>query len=373
MSSFIDMLSTCIDMLSSFTPDTPYELFELLCVLFVSFKLLRLVDIPYRACFSGMCSKNFKVRYGEDGYAVVTGATDGIGLEYAREFARRGVNVMLISRNASKLEVKKAELQATYPNVHIDVIAADFANLEDKDIVRLTKKLDSINVGVLINNCGISYEHAEFLTDISDELVERLIEINVRALTVMTRIVLPKMYEKRKGDIVNVTSVAGVMCTGEPLYAVYSGSKGYVNFFSRSLHHEAKLKNVHVQCHVPHLVATKMSLVKPSWPLVPTPKIWAKAAVDHIGKTSMFMVTPYWFHNIFEVINDALPYVLTVPMHMNRVTTTRIRALRKKDIIKFEKEYVKLHPEILKMNEKEKRKTVRKAYEADKDSKRKEQ
>jgi 17beta-estradiol 17-dehydrogenase / very-long-chain 3-oxoacyl-CoA reductase len=80
----------------------------------------------------------------------VTGATDGIGLEYAREFARRGVNVMLISRNASKLEVKKAELQATYPNVHIDVIAADFANLEDKDIVRLTKKLDSINVGVLL-------------------------------------------------------------------------------------------------------------------------------------------------------------------------------------------------------------------------------
>ena len=74
-----------------------------------------------------------------------------------------------------------------------------------------------------------------------------------------------------------------------------------------------------------------MSLVKPSWPLVPTPKIWAKAAVDHIGKTSMFMVTPYWFHNIFEVINDALPYVLTVPMHMNRVTTTRIRALRKKE------------------------------------------
>jgi 17beta-estradiol 17-dehydrogenase / very-long-chain 3-oxoacyl-CoA reductase len=349
-----------------YKPDTTYEWFELLCVLFVAYKLISIFDIPFRACFGSMCSKNLKKRYGDEGYAVVTGATDGIGLEYAREFARRGVNVMLISRTASKLKKRKEELEAQYPEVHIDTLAADFSNLEVADIKRITKKLDTLSVGVLVNNCGISYEHAEFLTDISPELVENLIEINVRALTLMTRIVLPKMYENKKGDIINVTSVAGVMSTGEPLYAVYSATKGYVNFFSRSLHHEATLKNVHVQCHVPHLVATKMSLVKPSWPLIPTPKVWAKAAVNHIGMKSRCMVTPYWFHDLCEVLLESVPYWMSVPYHLKRVTTTRTRALRKKKILAFEMIYQQEHPEIEQMEEKERRKVVRKAYEENK-------
>ena len=321
--------------LSTYKPDSTFEFYELLCVLFVSYKLISVLDIPFRACCASNCSKNFQKRYGPDGYAVITGATDGIGLEYAREFARRGVNILLISRTESKLKKRKDEILAQYPDIQIEILQADFSDLNPSVIQRISKKLDSLNVGILVNNCGISYEHAEFLTDISDKLIDNLIDINVHALTVMTRIVLPKMYANNKGDIVNVTSVAGVMSTGEPLYAVYSGTKGYVNFFSRSLHHEAKLKGVHVQCHVPHLVATNMSKVKPSL-IAPTPKVWAKAAINHIGMKSKFMVTPYWFHDLFENINDSLPFGVTVPFHVGRVSKIRKRALRKKEILAFE-------------------------------------
>jgi 17beta-estradiol 17-dehydrogenase / very-long-chain 3-oxoacyl-CoA reductase len=358
-----------MDQAKEMLPSSFVGYFQLMCTLYVSYKLLQLINIPIRAICLPFCGPNLEKRYGKEGFAVVTGATDGIGLEYAREFARRGVNVLLISRTLSKLKARREELQAQYPEVHIEIETADFSDLTGADVKRLTKKLNSINVGILVNNCGISYDHAEFLTDISDDLVERLIDINVRALTVMTRIVLPKMYTRKKGDIINVTSAAGVMSCGEPLYAVYSGTKGYVNFFSRSLHHEAQLNNVHVQCHVPHLVATKMSLVKASWPIVPSPKIWAKTAVNHIGMKSMFMVTPYWFHELFEIINDSLPFALTVPFHVNRVTTTRKRALRKKAILAFEKLYVKEHPELLKMTEKDRRKQVRKAFDANQKNK----
>ena len=111
-----------------------------------------------------------------------------------------------------------------------------------------------------------------------------------------------------------------------------------------------------------------MSKVKPSL-IAPTPKVWAKAAINHIGMKSKFMVTPYWFHDLFENINDSLPFGITVPFHVGRVSKIRKRALRKKEILAFEAVYVVDHPEITSLKESSRRKIVREAYETSKKSK----
>jgi 17beta-estradiol 17-dehydrogenase / very-long-chain 3-oxoacyl-CoA reductase len=343
--------------------------FQWLCLLSFLLVAYRTARVFYSACATpalrSTCLRvDFPRRHGQDAYAVVTGATDGLGLAYAKQFAERGMNVYLISRTPAKLRKRKREIEAQFPDVDVKTLAVDFSQIDEANYARLEKALGKVTVGVLVNNCGVSYDHAEWLTDISHELLERLIEVNVRSLTLLTRIVLPAMYARGSGDIVNVTSVAGVWAMGEPLYAVYSGSKGYVNFFSRSLHWEAKLRGVTVQCHVPHLVATSMSKMKPSWPSVPTPRAFARAAVNRIG-SGEFMVTPFWFHELFERLMDVLPYWLTIHLFsIPRVLHTRKRALRKKAILEFQVGFLEVNPEVADMDEKDRRKAVREAFEA---------
>ena len=80
-------------------------------------------------------------------------------------------------------------------------------------------------MGILINNVGMSYPHAEYMHLLSDEQIDNLIQLNVISTTEMTRIVVPQMVDRKKGCIINVSSAAGLISIGDPLYAVYSGPK----------------------------------------------------------------------------------------------------------------------------------------------------
>ena len=327
---------------------------------FLAYKFANLVYTLLTPCIR--CGANLKKRYGS-GYAVVTGATGGLGLGYAEEFARRGINVLLVSRTESKLKACQADLKKKYPAVEVDYAIADFSNLGPDVLARLQEKFDSLEIVCLVNNCGISYHHAERLTDIDDALVDRLIEINVRSLTIITRMILPQMVARKKGDIINVTSADGTMQTGAPFYAVYSATKGYVALFSKSLAYENKGTGVHVQCHVPYYVATAMSKQKPSWPLVPTPKAWARSAVNCIGESTCVIV-PNFAHNALDVLINSLPESIAANYIAGHNKHIRKRALRKKAILAFEKDFLEEFPEHKKLDEGKRRKLVRKAFDA---------
>jgi 17beta-estradiol 17-dehydrogenase / very-long-chain 3-oxoacyl-CoA reductase len=97
--------------------------------------------------------KNLKKCYGE--WAVVTGATDGIGKAMAFELARKGQSVLLIGRSAEKLEACKGELSAKFPHVQVKTEVVDFARFSQKDVARMTEVFSSLEVGVLVNNVGM--------------------------------------------------------------------------------------------------------------------------------------------------------------------------------------------------------------------------
>lgn len=245
-----------------------------------AFQLLKCLKSTWTVLrFLTYSSGNLK-KHGE--WAVVTGSTDGIGLGYAKQFAKRGFNVVLISRDETKLKAVEETLKSKY-SVQVKIIAADFSSTDDVLYNRIAGELEPLNVGVLVNNVGISYPHAQYFTEIDDSLISQLININVISMTKMTKMVLPKFVQKKKGIVINVGSAAGLIPVGDPLYAVYSATKAYVDFFSRSLNLELKSKGVIVENHVPYFVVSKLSKIRVASIATPTADDYAAAAVNKIG------------------------------------------------------------------------------------------
>jgi 17beta-estradiol 17-dehydrogenase / very-long-chain 3-oxoacyl-CoA reductase len=243
-------------------------------------------------------------------WGVVTGATDGIGKALAMELARKGMSVVLMSRTQKRLEDVRAEILAKYPTVQVEVLAVDFNNIDDpserRAIVALLDRLQ--DVGVLFNNVGVSYDFPQFFDQLPDDRVDSLIKLNVTALTVMTKLVLPGMVARKRGAVVNVSSGSGRLRV--PLLSEYSATKKYVEQLTLCLSDEYSAKNVHVQCHVPMFVSTKLAKIRHASFLVPSPATYARASVAFLGYDTL--VSPYWPHALQIWLYENAPTWLMV-------------------------------------------------------------
>jgi len=184
-------------------------------------------------------------------FAVVTGASSGIGAVYAERMAERGYDLILVARRRDRLEdiAKRIEVKTSRA---VEIVTADLADA--KDLLRiealLTKRED---IDVLINNAGLGALGPT--SKVPADALENLIKINVLALTRLTHAVLPGFLRRDSGTIINIASIIGVMPT--PSGAGYSGSKAYVLNFTRSLQMELAKTNVVVQAVLPGPVRTE--------------------------------------------------------------------------------------------------------------------
>lgn len=133
---------------------------------------------------------------GEAAWAVVTGATDGIGREFALQLAKRGFHVLLASRTAEKLGKVAAEVEAQAPGVQTKVHAIDFGAGDERQYAALEAVLEGLNIGVLVNNVGKSNEMPVPFVEQSKEEMLAIAEINVMATLRVTRMVAPGMVER---------------------------------------------------------------------------------------------------------------------------------------------------------------------------------
>jgi 17beta-estradiol 17-dehydrogenase / very-long-chain 3-oxoacyl-CoA reductase len=124
----------------------------------------------------------------------------------ADELARKGLNIFLISRSESKLADSKTDLSKKYPNIEVRTLAIDYSAFDEKSQSKVAGAIKDIEVGVLINNVGMSYPFTKYFDELTDAEVGNLIALNVESTTWMTRICLPAMMERRKGAIVNISS-----------------------------------------------------------------------------------------------------------------------------------------------------------------------
>ena len=177
---------------------------------------------------------------------MVTGATDGIGLGYAKRLAARKINVVLVGRSQEKLDNCEKEIKEKY---HVDVRTVCFDMSQSTEELKqvLVPIFEKIPIGILVNNVGISYEYAMFLTELPEDRLRTIIHLNCEVTAMVTKMCVPGMIERKRGAIVNVSSAAGLMACGDPLYDIYSASKGFVDLFSRSLATELKNKHIVVE------------------------------------------------------------------------------------------------------------------------------
>jgi short-subunit dehydrogenase len=179
-------------------------------------------------------------------YALITGATSGIGYESACIAAQKHINLALVGRNTSKLEQLKTEWEREY-SINVKIITCDLSEANAVEYITETLNTAGFRPDVLINNAGFGLFGKFEDTDIRKET--DMLQVNIVALTRLTKVIFRQMAEQGYGLILNLASVAGFM--SGPLMSVYYASKAYVLSFSQALAEEAKGTGVGVTALCP--------------------------------------------------------------------------------------------------------------------------
>lgn len=216
-------------------------------------------------------------------WALVTGATDGIGKEFALQLARKGFNVIIASRTQSKLEAVKQEIASSCsPNTGVKTVVIDFSKATDADYARLQAELDNVFLGALVNNVGLSHDKPVLFAESDVAEMEAIAEINIRATLRVTRMALPNLEQRKRSLILHLGSFAGSIPT--PLLATYAGSKAFLIGFNRALSEEVGRKGVTSLLLNTYFVSTAMSKIRKSSWSVPTPKQYVAQVLAHLGR-----------------------------------------------------------------------------------------
>lgn len=185
--------------------------------------------------------------------ALVTGASSGIGLEFARQLAPHARTLILVARRLDRLEALKAELAR--PGLTIHCHAADLAHEAQMEGLLAALAASEENVSLLINNAGVGdhglFEESEW------RRVEAMLDVNIKALTRLTHALLPDLVRAGRGAILNVSSIVSLLPI--PRMAIYAATKAYVTSFTEALRAELRGTGVTVTMVCPGPVDTEFS------------------------------------------------------------------------------------------------------------------
>ena len=237
-------------------------------------------------------------------YALITGASSGIGKEYSRQLASRGYNVVLVARDKERLELVGESISKEY-EVLYEVIKADLTL--DSDITKVINRIEDEQkpIEVLVNNAGFGLNNAFHKS--TEEEEKKLLEILVTTPVRLTKAAVMKMLENKKGYVINVGSVAAWITTG-----TYSAAKSYLHIFSESLYASYSKQGVYVSVVAPGFTKTEFHQ-RANIPIQSVPKwLWLtdefvveKSLVGAFDKESM--IVPGIQYKFLKFLSSVLP------------------------------------------------------------------
>eukprot|EP00768_Dysnectes_brevis_P008010 gnl/Dysnectes_brevis/7025_a11418_258.p1 GENE.gnl/Dysnectes_brevis/7025_a11418_258~~gnl/Dysnectes_brevis/7025_a11418_258.p1 ORF type:complete len:307 (-),score=68.78 gnl/Dysnectes_brevis/7025_a11418_258:271-1191(-) len=286
---------------------------------FLVYLIIKVIDVLR----TSVIPKNNLAKYKIEGsWALVTGASAGIGHAVARDLAKAGYNVAILARSEDKLQSLASQIE-TENKVLTKVVPCDVT-----DSAALKVALESLNqlqIDVLINNVGWCPTIPAPLIEVEEEAIQRTIQINIIATTSITRHILPYMIKRKRGLVLFMGSSNGALPC--PLLGIYSASKAYVHSLAATLAEEARAAGVDVIAAKPFWVATAMTMrSKPSkWFL--SPEQFSSRILTSRWRRSA--VNPYWRHALLELGLGLLPERLRMNFMHASMISTRTRIIRK--------------------------------------------
>jgi uncharacterized protein len=214
-------------------------------------------------------------------YALITGASGGIGLEFAKVFASHGHSLILVARSGSKLQEVKNDIEKIYP-VHAEILIKDLAKPSAAKELFEEVQMKGWDVEVLVNNAGFGLYGFFADEKLEDEL--EMLQLNIVTLTELTKRFLVPMRERQSGKILNVASTAAFQ--PGPMMAVYYATKAYVLSFSEAIANESKGTGISVSCLCPGPTTSdfqKRASINMEIPLFQAARVMNAAAVAHAG------------------------------------------------------------------------------------------
>lgn len=191
-------------------------------------------------------------------YALVTGASSGIGFQYARVLAEYGYNLLIVS-NEEAINERAEELRKEFPDCTVRPVVMDLGRVEAADELHDLAAGESLEVEVLVNNAGV-YHDRDFLDD-SEGFTSLILLLHTYTPAMLIHKFAPEMVARGRGYILNMSSVTSEF--GAQRLGTYSSTKSFLRRLSRSIHVELKEKGVRVTCVRPGAVATTLYNLKP--------------------------------------------------------------------------------------------------------------
>ena len=262
-------------------------------------------------------------------WAVVTGASEGIGRALAVELAKNGFNVCVIARTKSKLDDVVVEIQQQKTKglaVEFDFGAGTAASYK-----KLFDELDRLDLSVLVNNVGINYEYANYFDEVDVETDLRILKVNCESQLQMTKYFLRRLAGKKGGAIVNLSSFTAT--APAPMLATYAGTKCFNRGFSDAIAFEVKQRGIDVLTVMPNLVISRMTTgastkaPKPSFLKVSASSM-ARQTLKKLGVS--LETAGHVNHVIIEAVTGLLPTSLLGGQILKMHKDVKRRAERKK-------------------------------------------
>lgn len=234
------------------------------------------------------------------GTALITGASSGLGLEFAKLFAKDGHSLILVARRKDALERTASQLRSDNPGIQVHVIDMDLGTPGAEHDLFTKVKTQKLAVDFLVNNAGFGSTGAFAGQAMTKEL--QMIDLNVRTLVGLTHLFLPEMLGRKSGRILNIGSTAGFQ--PGPFMSTYYASKAFVNSFSEGLHEELKGSGVTCTVLTPGATATEFAKAagNENTRLFKSGHVASSKAVAEIGYRAMFsgrsIVIPGFLNNL---------------------------------------------------------------------------